>query len=204
MTPTTLYPRPALHPMSMSRATSFRPLAAALCAALFALGTVAALPAAAAEPAKPGRAAKPGTPRGKAPAAAPALEEATPEQVAAAGYVYYGVYDCEFKQSVEVETSTRHPHYVDLRFGKSAWLMKPVLSSTGAIRLEDVRGETLMVQIASKSMLMNVRSGTRMVDECISPTQRELIARAKQAAEAAAVKAAADAASSPETTTLLR
>ena len=36
--------------------------------------------------------------------------------------------------------------------------MKPVLSSTGAIRLEDVRGETLMVQIASKSMLLNVKT----------------------------------------------
>ena len=74
--------------------------------------------------------------------------------------------------------------------------MKPVLSSTGAIRLEDVRGETLMVQIASKSMLLNVKSAQRIVDDCVSPKQREMIAEAKAAkaaAEAAPVKAATEA-----------
>ena len=59
--------------------------------------------------------------------------------------------------------------------------MKPVLSSTGAIRLEDVRGETLMVQIAAKSMLLNVKTGHRIVDDCISPKQHELIEAAKAA-----------------------
>ena len=67
--------------------------------------------------------------------------------------------------------------------------MKPVLSATGAIRLEDVHGETLMVQISSKSMLLNVKTAHRIVDDCISPKQRELIAEAK------AAKAAADAGS---------
>jgi hypothetical protein len=74
--------------------------------------------------------------------------------------------------------------------------MKPVLSSTGAIRLEDVRGETLMVQIASKSMLLNVKSAQRIVDDCVSPKQREMIAEAKAAkaaAEAAPVKASTEA-----------
>ena len=74
--------------------------------------------------------------------------------------------------------------------------MKPVLSSTGAIRLEDVRGETLMVQIASKSMLLNVKTAQRIVDDCVSPKQRELIAEAKAAkaaAEAAPVKASTEA-----------
>ena len=73
--------------------------------------------------------------------------------------------------------------------------MKPVLSGTGAIRLEDVRGETLMVQIASKSMLLNVKTAQRIVDDCISPKQRELIAEAK-AAKAAAESQRRDASSS--------
>jgi hypothetical protein len=71
-----------------------------------------------------------------------------------------------------------------------------VLSSTGAVRLEDVGGETLMVQIASKSMLLNVKQGKRLVDECICPKQRELVAEAKAArasGEAAPVKAMLDA-----------
>ena len=45
-----------------------------------------------------------------------------------------------------------------------------------------------MVQIASKSMLLNVKTARRIVDDCISPKQRELIeaAKAAKAAEAAA------------------
>ena len=103
--------------------------------------------------------------------------------------VVYGAYDCEFQQSVNIAQSSKYPAYVDVKFGKSDWLMKPVLSSTGAIRLEDIRGETLMVQIASKSMLLNVKTAHRIVDDCISPKQRELIAEAK-AAKAAGEAAA--------------
>ena len=44
-----------------------------------------------------------------------------------------------------------------------------------------------MVQIASKSMLLNVKTAQRIVDDCVSPKQRELMAEAK------AAKAAADA-----------
>jgi hypothetical protein len=47
------------------------------------------------------------------------------------------------------------------------------------VRLEDVKGETLMVQIASKSMLLNVKTRHRIVDACISPRQRELLEAAK-------------------------
>ena len=38
-----------------------------------------------------------------------------------------------------------------------------------------------MVQIASKSMLLNTKTGTRIVDACVSPKQRELIEAAKVA-----------------------
>ena len=61
-------------------------------------------------------------------------------------------------------------------------------ASTGAIRLEDVRGEALMVQIASKSMLLNVKTGHRIVDACVSPKQRELMEAAKVAAATSAPK----------------
>ena len=87
--------------------------------------------------------------------------------------VYYGKYECEFNQTVDIEQSPKYSAYVTVKHGKGEWLMKPVLSSTGAIRLEDVRGETLMVQIASKSMLLNTMTARRIVDDCISPKQRE-------------------------------
>lgn len=120
----------------------------------------------------------------------PPLAAATPEQIDAAERVYYGMYDCEFKQTIDIVASQKYPSYVDVKHGKADYLMKPVLSSTGAIRLEDVRGDTLMVQISSKSMLLNVKTAQRIVDECVSPKQRELVEMARVAKAAAAASAA--------------
>ena len=113
-------------------------------------------------------------------------EPASDEQRSAAERVYYGEYQCEFKQTVYIKPSEQHPAYVDLRFAKSSYLMRPVHSSTGAIRLEDVKGQTLMVQIASKSMLLNVKAGNRLVDECVGDGHRAeaLAARHRAAQEA--------------------
>jgi len=159
-----------------------------LALAILAAGAVA-LPAGA-------QTAAPARPAAKAAAKAPPkaakpemiIPEAYPEQVKAAEMVYYGKYECEFNQTVDIASSPKHTAYVTVKHGKGEWLMKPVLSSTGAIRLEDVKGETLMVQIASKSMLLNVMTARRIVDDCISHKQRELIeaAKAAKAAEPAA------------------
>jgi len=159
-----------------------------------------AVPAAeATKPAKPAAAAKPVGKSARRAPAVPTLPQALPEQIDAAGRVYYGAYECELNQSVTIAKSEKHAAYVDVRSGKSTWLMKPVLSTTGAVRLEDVKGETLMVQIATKSMLLNVKTARRIVDECVSARQRELIAEAKaaKAAEVAA-SAAGQAASAPQ------
>jgi hypothetical protein len=170
---------------------SAAPLFAALIACAFAVPSAGAADA-------PAKAAKPAK---KAAAPAPvvfSVPDASPEQVKAAELVYYGAYDCEFQQTVQITQNAKHSAYVDVKHGKNDWLMKPVLSSTGAVRLEDVRGETLMVQIASKSMLLNVKTAHRIVDDCISPKQRELIAEAK------AAKAAAEASGTATTTTLMK
>ncbi len=157
----------------------------------------------------------------KAPAAKKVVEppppaDAGPEQIDAAERVFYGTYDCEFKQTIDIVASPKFPAYVSVKHAKAEYLMKPVLSSTGAIRLEDVRGETLMVQIMNKSMLLNVKTAQRIVDDCVSPKQRELIeaarlAKAAEAASAAAsgaapaapASAASDAAATPASTMLL-
>jgi hypothetical protein len=55
---------------------------------------------------------------------------------------------------------------------RQTWLMKPVASDTGAVRLEDVKGQALLVQIPVKSMLMNVRTGQRILDGCQHAVQR--------------------------------
>jgi len=108
------------------------------------------------------------------------LPPASGEQNAAASLTMFGDYACEFKQTVTVAMNPKYDGYVDVTFGKRTWTMKPVLSSTGALRLEDVKGQTLMLQIAHKSMLMDTKIGQRLVDEC----QHEKQLEAKRAYEA--------------------
>jgi len=133
-------------------------------AAALSVASFASMAETAAKPVK--KAAKPAP---AAVAAEPAA--ASPAQLAAAERVYYGTYNCELDKTVQVSTLPKFPGYAELRFGKSVYVMKPVESTTGAIRLEDVRGETLVVQIAAKSMLLNVKTGQRILDGCVSEKQ---------------------------------
>jgi hypothetical protein len=113
-------------------------------------------------------------PARRAPAApAPALVPADAEQLAAAAMTYFGDYACELDQSLRVSPNPRFEGYVDVRFGKQVHTMKPILSSTGVLRLEDVRGLLLLLQIAPKSMLLDVRAGRRLVDDCMHDKQVE-------------------------------
>ena len=99
------------------------------------------------------------------------LPPATPQQIEAAERTYFGAYACEFNQTVDVSMNPKAAGYVDVNFKGKTYTMQPVLSSTGALRLEDVTGRTLMVQIATKSMLLDVKAGQRLVDECIHSEQ---------------------------------
>lgn len=143
-----------------------------------AVAAALALPVAMAQtaaPAKPAAKTSKAAPKAK-PAPVDLTPAAGPEQIDAAGRVFYGPYECELGQKIDVVADTSHQHYVDVKHLKSTYVMKPVLSSTGAVRLEDVRGEALMVQIAAKSMLLNTKTGQRIVDACVSEKQRELMA----------------------------
>ena len=61
--------------------------------------------------------------------------------------------------------------YFDVHMGKHHYLMAPVASQTGAIRLEDTAHGAVWIQLANKSMLMNQKVGRRMADDCQSPAQ---------------------------------
>jgi len=146
----------------------------------------------------------------------PVLSPASDEQLAAAKLAHLGVYECEFNQSVQIIPYPQTSGYIEVAWNKNIYVMKPVLSSTGALRLEDVSGRTLMIQIANKSMLMDTKIGQRLVDECIHPVQRAAIEAAKAnpapaesslgidpakaAAAAVAAAAASAAASAPAST----
>ena len=135
-------------------------------------------------------------PQAKAVEAAAPLPPATPEQISAASLALYGDYVCELKQTISVAPDPKNEGYADVKFGKRTYVMKPVLSSTGALRFEDVQGETLLLQIRYKSMLMDVKQGHRIVDDCVHEKQLaakkadESAAAAAQAASAAAATAA--------------
>ena len=150
-------------------------------AAAAAFGLISAT-AAMAEEAKP-KAAKAvkAVAKTKQPVAEAPLAEADEAQLAAFQRAYKGAYACEFNQSLDIGPNAKHAGYLDVKWKKDTFTMKPVLSPTGALRLEDVRGQTLMVQIANKSMLMDTKVGQRLVDECQSAEQREAVAAAKLA-----------------------
>ncbi len=150
---------------------------------------VAADPPKAAAPAASAPAKKriPKPPAAPKPAPDVPPSQASAEQMEAAGRVLYGNYDCEFKQTVTVERNPRYEGYADVVNGKQRYTMRPVVSPIGAIRLEDVKGKTLMVQIAYKSMLLDVQIGQRLVDECVHEAQ----AAAKKDADRVAAEAAA-------------
>jgi hypothetical protein len=140
-------------------------LAAAVCSTALAQTPAPSKPAA-----RP--AAKPAAPARPAPVEAP-LPAADDEQKSAAAMALVGDYACEFDQTVQVAPSPKHDGYLDMQHKSQRWTMKPVLSSTGALRLEDVKGRMLMIQIANKSMVMDTRIGQRLVDGCMHETQRE-------------------------------
>ena len=148
---------------------------------LAALALSLALPAAA-QTSSPKPAAKaPAKPVAKkraaaAPAPEAPLAAAGAEQLDAANAAHLGDYDCEFEQRVTLEPYSKSPGYIQLKQKAQAWVMKPVMSSTGALRLEDVKGRMLMIQIANKSMVMDTQIGQRLVDGCVHEKQRAFIA----------------------------
>lgn len=130
--------------------------------------TAALLCAAALVAVVPAQAAK-----GKRPAAAQQqLPDASPAQLEAAKLALQGTYECEFKQTLTLLADPAHPGYLRLSFKKDNWIVKPTLTDTGTVRIEDVKGRTLLMQIAFKSMLMDVKAGRRIVDNCVHPSQR--------------------------------
>lgn len=85
--------------------------------------------------------------------------------------VYVGLMPCELGNAVTLTPDSKAPGYFDLHLNKSKFRLIPVLTTTGAIRLEDGRNGAVWLQLANKSMLMNHKLGQRMADECMSAQQ---------------------------------
>ncbi len=98
----------------------------------------------------------------------------TPEELAISEQVHLGDHPCELGQTVQVRADDRLPGYFEVRVQRKRYRMYPVVSRTGAIRLEDRQGEALWLQLANKSMFIDRKMGRRMADECMSPAQVEV------------------------------
>ncbi len=94
-----------------------------------------------------------------------------PIELAIAERVHTGVMPCELGASVTLASDPASPGYFTLQGKNFRFRMVPVVSATGAIRLEDQSAGAVWLQLANKSMLMNQKAGKRMADECMSPAQ---------------------------------
>ncbi|WNO06567.1 hypothetical protein [Rhodoferax mekongensis] len=94
------------------------------------------------------------------------------EQLAVAPRVATGVLPCELAQKVSVQAHPEHAGHFAVESGKQRFVMVPVATSTGAIRLEDAARGAVWLQLANKSMLMDQRQGRRLADACMSAEQQ--------------------------------
>ncbi|MDR3454431.1 MAG: hypothetical protein P4L96_16805 [Rhodoferax sp.] len=104
----------------------------------------------------------------------------TPAELAIAQRVYVGSLPCELGATVTLTADPKSPGYFDVRGKNFNYHMFPVVTSTGAVRLEDHREGAVWLQLGNKSMLMNQKLGQRMADECKSPAQATVAENMKE------------------------
>jgi hypothetical protein len=95
----------------------------------------------------------------------------SPEQTIIAKKVLTGTINCELGAVVTMTNDERSPGRFFLEIAKQRFVMLPVVTSTGAVRLEDEASGAVWLQLGNKSMLMNQKEGTRLADDCMNPDQ---------------------------------
>lgn len=118
----------------------------------------------------------------KASAVAPVHEALAPvelsaEQLAIARKVLVGAIQCELAVVATMRADEQSPGRFLLELGRQRYVMVPVATSTGAVRLEEAASGAVWLQLANKSMLMNQKLGQRIADDCMNP-QQLLVAQA--------------------------
>jgi len=134
--------------------------------------------------ARPAPAARP------SPAAQKAVEEAVPleepdptiklsdAELETAKKVHVGEFPCELGSNIRVRALRRDGFFL-VTVKNNRFVMHPVESRTGAIRLEDPARGAMLLQLGNKSMVMSQKLGQRLADECQSPEQASFAAEMK-------------------------
>ena len=118
----------------------------------------------------------------KTPVVAPVPETTVPvvlsaEQLSIAQKVLVGTIQCELSVVATMRADEQSPGRFLLELGRQRYVMVPVATSTGAVRLEEAASGAVWLQLANKSMLMNQKLGQRIADDCMNP-QQLLVAQA--------------------------
>lgn len=95
----------------------------------------------------------------------------TPAQEAIVPHVYTGQQACEAGVSVTLTADTNTSGYFNVVVKNRTYHMYPVVTLSGAVRLEDPKEGAIWLQMTNKSMMMNQKSGSRLADDCINAAQ---------------------------------
>jgi len=101
----------------------------------------------------------------------PSEVAAEAERVVVSEQVHTGRMTCELGNFVNVSVDPHSTGGFVVQIKQHTYHMLPVVSSTGAVRLEDAQAGAMWLQLSHKSMLMNSKIGQRMADECQSSEQ---------------------------------
>lgn len=107
-----------------------------------------------------------------APVVVVAMPPLTERELAVVPLVHVGVKPCELGNTVRIDADEQSPGHFHLTMGAHRFHLRPVHTSTGAVRLEDQAQGAVWIQLPNKSMLMSQKLGRRLADECASPVQR--------------------------------
>lgn len=77
-----------------------------------------------------------------------------------------GNFQCELGNRVQVSTDAQSPNAINLAWKGRSYPLQAVATSTGALRYEDAASGHVWIQIPAKSMLLNVKAGQQLANEC--------------------------------------
>lgn len=96
--------------------------------------------------------------------------------MAVAPKVYTGQIRCSDGGNVTITPDAQHAGYFRVAAEGHNYFMHPVVSQTGAVRMEDTGAGAVWLQLGNKSMLLDQRIGTRVADGCESKEQVDFVA----------------------------
>lgn len=77
-----------------------------------------------------------------------------------------GNFQCELGNRVQVSANAQSPNAINLAWKGRSYPLQAVTTSTGALRYEDAASGHVWIQIPAKSMLLNVKAGQQLANEC--------------------------------------